>query len=67
MPPTKESENIELTQESANIEPAAKQRKARPKLDPPYNPMGMWVLNNAKRGMEYQGETNAGNSRASRM
>jgi hypothetical protein len=38
-----------------------------PPLDPPYNPMGMWVLNNAKRGMEYQGETNAGNSRASRM
>lgn len=38
-----------------------------PKLDPPYNPMGMAVLNNAKRGMEYQGDTGARNKRASRM
>lgn len=36
-------------------------------LDPPYNPMGMAILNNAKKGMEYQGETKANNKRASRM
>jgi hypothetical protein len=67
MPPTKESEHIELTHESAIIEPTAKKSKAWQKLDPPYNPMGMMILNNAKRGMEYQGETGAGNKRAARM
>ncbi len=42
-------------------------RKKRQELDPPYNPMGMDILNSAKKGMEYQGETEARNPRASRM
>ncbi len=66
----KKSENNDHTQEadSPTAQPVQPRKKcSAPVLDPPYNPMGMAILNNAKRGMEYQGETGAGNSRASRM
>lgn len=36
-------------------------------LDPPYNPMGMAILNSARKGMAYQGETGAGNKRADQL
>lgn len=36
-------------------------------LDPPYNPMGMAILNSAKKGMEYQGSKDAKNKRATEL
>jgi len=56
------------SRKAAETNPTTEQpRKKRPVLDPPYNPMGMAILNAAKKGMEHQEETGSRNKRACRM
>lgn len=57
----------ELIYENVEVEETKQPRKNRLVLNPPYNPMGMAILNSARKGMEYQGEKRAGNKRADRM
>ncbi len=57
----------DLACDKLEVEAVKLPKRKIPELDPPYNPMGMAILNNAKKGMEYQGDKRAGNKRADRM
>jgi hypothetical protein len=46
-----ENEKSELACEPATVQPIVKRSKPWPKIVPPFNPMEMMILNNAKRWM----------------